>query len=205
MKKIDLLGRRFGRLTVISEAAKIKKRIRWLCLCDCGKTKIIDGSNLRNGYTRSCGCLHSEVIKAANSTHKQAKTRLYHIWMNMKARCLNPKNKSWNRYGGRGIKVCGEWLEDFERFSRWAKTNGYSEELSIDRIDVNGNYEPNNCRWATPQKQARNTRKNVFYKGRCLAEWCHELGISPTTVDRRLHRSHWPIEKALFTPVFRKF
>ena len=201
MRKLDLTGQKFGRLMVVSEALKIGNRTRWYCLCVCGNTTVVDGSNLRQGYTQSCGCFHLEITSARNGTHHQTQTRLFHIWMSMKARCQNPKNPSWKYYGGRGIKICSEWLSSFECFANWAKTHGYSDSLSIDRINVNGDYRPENCRWATNKLQARNKTDNVFYKGRCLADWCEELGISRRTVDRRIHRSHWPIEKALFTPV----
>lgn len=204
MNKLNLIGQKFGRLMVISEAPKQKRCIQWNCLCDCGAKTIVSTSNLRAGYTKSCGCLHLEIISLRNGTHHQTKTRLFHIWMGMKARCQNPNSPAWENYGGRGIRVCGEWLSNFESFAKWAKAHGYDDSLSLDRINVNGNYDPSNCRWTTARQQARNTRKNVFYKGRCLADWCNELGISNRTVDRRLHRGHWTIEKALFTPVRHK-
>lgn len=198
---LDLTGKKFGRLTVLNRVPSRSSNIKWLCVCDCGGSKEILSSNLVRGLTQSCGCLHKETIRKINLTHGASKTRLFHIWMNMKARCTNPNSRSWGNYGGRGIAICPDCLKSFSSFANWANSNGYREDLTIDRIDVNGNYEPQNCRWVSRQIQARNTRRNVFYKGKCIKEWAILLGISEKTINRRLRKFNWPIEKAIFTPV----
>lgn len=154
-KFIDLTGQRFGKLVVLERAKGNSKQINWLCKCDCGRTTVVQGSNLKNGHIRSCGCLISE----SNTKHGQWNTRLYRIYHAMKQRCYNPNSAPYPFYGGRGITVCSEWLNDFQAFYDWAMSNGYRDDLSIDRIDVDGNYEPGNCRWTIKTLQSFNRRK----------------------------------------------
>ena len=156
-KLIDLTGQTFERLTVIKRVENAKNnKAQWLCQCSCGKQKIIKSSNLIRGATSSCGCIKEE--KRLGELHN---SRLHRIWNNMKQRCLNPKNTNYVHYGKRGITVCKEWI-DFKPFYNWALSNGYKDTLSIDRINVNGNYEPLNCRWATYKEQNNNKRKDIL-------------------------------------------
>lgn len=162
MKMVPMVGIRFGRLTVISYGGKIGTNAAWICKCDCGNiTKPIYGSSLRCGRTKSCGCIHREGLIHRNTTHGKYSSKLYGVWNCMKQRCNNPKNNRFHDYGGRGITVCNEWKDDFQAFHDWAMSNGYAEGLSIDRIDVNGNYEPSNCRWVTMLEQRHNRRDSI--------------------------------------------
>ena len=189
--KKDLTGQKFGRLVVVSQEPSQKGRTMWKCQCDCGNTVVKMGKLLRNGATRSCGCYTAENRSNFNKKHSQYKTRLYHIWQHMKARCNSERNPKYKDYGGRGIKVCNEWNE-FLPFYEWAMANGYSDALSIDRIDNDGDYCPENCRWATNKEQQNNTRKNrlVSYDGKIytVAELAEKYGIERATMWARVVR-----------------
>lgn len=200
---IDITGQKFGRLRVVGFAQKTKDRqFMWKCVCDCGNEVEVRGYSLRSGNTQSCGCLQKETNLKLRQTHGMAKTRIYNIWSSMRGRCNNPLNNCYKYYGGRGIKVCEEWQE-FEPFYRWALANGYADNLTIDRINVNGNYEPSNCRWVTKKEQALNTRRNhyITHNGetKTLKEWADSLGINHTTLLERFER--WgSVEEALTIP-----
>lgn len=216
MKYIDLTGNRYGRLMVVKldhlqklPCGKIERY--YLCKCDCGNYKVIRSCSLRNGNTSSCGCYAKEMLSQRQTIHSMSKTALYKAWRNMKIRCSNPNYTDYCDYGGRGISICEEWLL-FENFKKWALENGYKEEikngkniLSLDRIDVNKGYSPDNCRWATNKTQANNKRNNVryYYNGKnlTLGEWAEITGICYGTLSTRVHRLNWSIEKALTEPV----
>lgn len=176
----DLTGQRFGRLTVIGiDEGKQTKKTYWICQCDCGKISSHRSDGLLAGTIKSCGCYKSEqdaIRVAKNHKHKQSGTRLYNIWLGMKARCYNSNDPVYANWGGRGITVCDEWKNDFACFYNWATENGYNDNLTIDRIDNDGNYTPNNCRWASPKQQARNRRSNINItignETKTLVEWC---------------------------------
>lgn len=164
-RKIDLMGKTFGRLTVIGPAANRGIHTRWLCRCDCGKEKVIQTSALRQGLVVSCGCYRDEVIRRASLKHGGAslatgkQTRLYRIWKNMKSRCGNKNVPCFHRYGGAGISICDQWAESFLEFKMWATANGYKDHLTIDRVDGTKGYSPENCRWATYSEQCENRKK----------------------------------------------
>lgn len=190
----DITGMKFGRLTAIRpEKAKSAGRYIWLCQCDCGNYTKATSSQLKRGVRVSCGC--------ARETHGMSKTRLYTIWKDIKQRCFDTSTNGYHNYGGRGITVCNEWLR-FEPFMEWALSHGYQDDLTIDRINVNGNYEPNNCRWITVKEQANNTRLTRYItcdgETHTLSEWSNITGLSRSIISKRLE-SGWKENEALHT------
>lgn len=157
-KAIDLTGQKFGRLTVLERTENKGIQVCWKCQCDCENITTTTSYHLRHGHTQSCGCLQKERTVKAHKTHGKLQTRLHGIWTGMKARCFNPNRKMYQYYGGRGIKVCDEWKDSFQAFYDWAMSNGYEDHLTIDRIDNDGNYCPENCRWVSVQTQNCNKR-----------------------------------------------
>lgn len=201
MKPLNLIGQKFGRLTVISKSSeKTSNKIKWCCLCDCGNTVVVTGQDLKSGNTKSCGCLRKEVTSKRAKKHGMKRTKLYYVWTSMKNRCTNPKVYAYSRYGGRGIRVCDEW-QTFPPFLDWAMKSGYKEGLSLDRIDNDGDYKPSNCRWATKEEQSENTSQNVFltYNGEThtIAQWCKIVGSYEARLSWR-YKQGWPVEEILF-------
>lgn len=204
--RVDMVGKTFGRLTVSGfEGISEGRNALWRCVCSCGaRGVVVRGSSLRSGKTKSCGCLNREAAAAqghASRTHGQTHTPLHRRWQGMLTRCHNPNDKRYADYGGRGITVCPEWRGSFEAFARDMGPT-YAEGMTLDRIDVDGPYSPENCRWATQKEQQNNRRNNrlLTFRGqtKTLAEWCELLGLSYGTVWHRL-KSGWPVERALTT------
>ena len=203
--KRDLTGQRYGKLTVLKYShSNHRGRAMWLCQCDCGNETVVLGNALTQGNTKTCGCSKVENATKLKYKHGYRSTRLYRIWLNMHTRCSNEQTNCYTNYGKRGIKICNEWQE-FLPFYEWAMANGYRDDLTIDRIDNNGNYCPENCRWSTRVEQSNNTRKNHFvtYNGQThtIAEWAKITGLSRSVITQRINKSKWSVEKALTTPV----
>lgn len=185
-RHLDLYGQRFGKLVAIEMIGKNEKgRTQWRCRCDCGKERVVLTYNLTTGKTKSCGCA------AITHMHGESETRLYCIWRGMKRRCNNPNSKDYPLYGGNRIAVCKEW-EQFIPFRDWAIANGYADNLSIDRIDSKGNYEPSNCRWADNITQSNNRCTNIFVEidgeTHTLVEWARISGVHKKTLQARYHK-----------------
>ena len=209
---IDLTGERFGRLVVIERAENRRGKTRWLCKCDCGKIKVIEGDTLKRGTTKSCGCLLSESTRNRMKKYDRPTHRLCVIICAVISRCYDNNNPAYQYYGGRGIQVCEEWMNNKSAFYEWAYENGYDEnaptgKCTLDRIDVNGNYEPSNCRFVSMREQTRNTRRNIVltYNGetKVLEDWAMAAGIHPATLSARLKRG-WSVEDAITTPPVQK-
>lgn len=196
---------RFGRLVIIKEAPRYSRYVRMFeCLCDCGKTTVVALNSLASGSTTSCGCYAKEVTTSVSTKHGLSTHKLYNKLYSIRHRCYSPNDPYYSIYGGRGIKVCDEWINDFKVFYDWAMSSGYKEGLTIDRIDVNGDYKPSNCRWVTLEVQNNNKRNNRYIsidgETKTMTQWSKIHGISPVVVSYRLAKK-WPIKKALTTPV----
>lgn len=205
---IDLTGKKFGRLTVLKRDDNQKgKDATWVCKCDCGNLTKVTSGHLKDGHTKSCGCLSKERMSEITKTHGMTNTRIYRIYHKMHLRCYSKVNPAYPSYGGRGITICPEWLGEhgLENFAKWSFENGYSDNLSIDRIDNNKGYSPENCRWATAKEQANNTRSTVFltYKGETkpVSEWSKITGIPQDRLSQR-KRSGWTDEECIETPLW---
>jgi|SRR5690625_188574 len=203
-------GDRYGRFVILFEVEQRNKQRRFMCLCDCGTEKEIALVLLRNGQTKSCGCFKRDHLISMITKHGRSprgkRNKLQAVWVSMKQRCLNDKNDAYKYYGGRGITIHTGWLE-FENFESWAVKSGYEEGLSIERIDVNGNYDPFNCTWIPRSEQSNNTRRSTSYefngKKQSLKDWSLELGINYSTLTGRLRRG-WTVERAFTQSVDKK-
>lgn len=201
MRYNDLTGERFGRLTVISKSDDYVcpggyRCVMWKCLCDCGNEVVVRGKSLSGGVTKSCGCLRNEMIHETNKKHGGCGTRLYAIWDSMRQRCNNKNNHAYENYGGRGISICGAW-DDFSAFESWAYESGYNDsakrgECTLDRIDVDGNYCPANCRWTDMSGQSSNRRNTPYVElngdRHTLTEWAEITGIKYQTLWKRYRK-----------------
>lgn len=203
-RKNDLTGMKFNRLKAIKPIGIRNGEIVWRFECDCKNTIDVIGSRVKNGYIKSCGCLATDVNRTMRITHGYSKTKLYVVWQSMKRRCLDEKYPKYKDYGSRGITVCDEWLE-FENFKKWSDDSGYKEGLTIDRIDNDKGYFPDNCQWITNEEQQLNKRNNRIItfngKSQTISEWARELNINEQTLRNRLQKENVDIEKALTTPV----
>jgi hypothetical protein len=209
MKMIDMTGQRFGRFTVIKYAGRNKQgKALWSCKCDCGVEKIVGGTQLRNGTTKSCGCYNRERSaqqigefsrSIRNYKMGYGTSRLANTWRHMIHRCENVRDKSYPNYGGRGIRVCDEW-HDFFKFQEWALENGYDANLTIDRIDNDKGYNPDNCRWSTKKQQSENRRNVIWidYHGNryTATEWARLMGGNKNLILKRLSKG-WNLIDAI--------
>ena len=193
-KRIEMAGRKFGRLTVLERTADYvlpsgQRQLMWKCVCDCGNTVTVSGHALRKGNTQSCGCYKMDVLMERNIKYEHQNRRLYDIWQGMVYRCTSPKSTHFERYGGRGISVCQQWM-DFDAFAEWALAHGYADDLTIDRIDNDAGYSPNNCRWVNRKEQANNRSDCQFINHdgdrQTIAQLADAHGLSYSTLYRRL-------------------
>lgn len=210
MRKLanDLTGKKFGKLKVIGVHDTGSRKTYYVCQCDCGNVKVVRADSLISGATKSCGCTKKEQDKTnltANHRHKMSGTRIYETWQDMKRRCYNKQNARYDRYGGRGITVCQEWLNNFQSFYDWAINNGYSDNLTIDRIDNDGNYEPSNCRWSTVKEQCNNRSSNINITigntTKSLMSWCEIFNVDYKKVHARYQRNGYESIDRLFNDI----
>ena len=192
----DHIGKKYGRLLVLSGFFKNGKAY-FNCVCDCGAHRTVARCDVMAGKTLSCGCYSKDLGHTLHRTHGGTNERLYTTWCGMKRRCYNINDAEYHNYGGRGIHVCDEWLHDYGSFRTWALSHGYGEGLSIDRIDVNSGYRPDNCRWITMREQPGTRRNTIMYNGVPAVRIARENGISKGLMLSRIRRLGWPVEEAI--------
>lgn len=196
-------GSKFGNLTILRELPTVHGRSRSLCQCSCGAKVEVNNYDLRSGNTRSCGCLQRTRTSESNRTHGGSRTRLYHIWTNMKERCYWSANPAYKNYGARGIQMCPEWKDDFKSFHDWAVSNGYGKSLTIERRNVDLGYSPDNCCWIPRVNQAKNRTMNRYVtidgETMCLAEAARLYGVRPVVAQERVRTLGWDTLKAVTT------
>lgn len=206
--KKDMIGKRFGRLTVLEEIDQKNSRglTCYVCKCDCGNIVNVCGRDMTREHTLSCGCLHKKIMQKRFLKHGGHGTRLYSIWRGMSTRCNIKNTDYYKHYGGKGVKICDEW-KDFSVFRDWALANGYADNLTLDRIDFNGNYCPENCRWLTIKEQSNNRSSNhcITYKGmtKTISQWAEYFGLSYSAMSARVYNG-WSMERIEYTPPRRK-
>lgn len=198
---IDITGNKYNMLTVLELRRNANGVNMWLCKCDCGNETFVRASNLKSGAVKSCGCLRKPKPK-----HGMSNSKLYRVWNGMKNRCYCKTVKSYKDYGARGIDVCDEWRNSPEAFISWALKNGYSDGMTIERIDNEKGYSPDNCKWISKGEQTKNRRNCRLYtyngKTQVLSEWCKELNVDYKMTHNRINKLHWTFEKAIETPCF---
>lgn len=186
---VDLTGKKFGRLSVIKRKGS-NLPVKWVCKCECGKTTVVDASHLKDGHTRSCGCLMKEIVSKTHSTHGMSKSPEYSVWNSMKDRCYNANNIEFDSYGGRGVEVCDRWRYSFENF--YNDMGNKPRRKSLDRIDSNGDYSPDNCKWSNYIEQNNNKRNNILVSNNgitlTLGQWAREKGINYGTLKWRYYQ-----------------
>lgn len=205
-RAVDLTGHQFGRLQVIGLSHSHRKHRYWHCLCSCGAQRVVRGLSLTSGRSRSCGCLMQDIqrerLRKRETTHGRSGTREYVAWCNMKTRCYNPRSTRFDLYGGRGIAVCEAWRNSFEQF--YADMGPSSAGMSLDRIDPDGDYSPENCRWADQKTQSNNVRRNHRFTvqgvERTLGEWAEHRGVTYELLRGRILRYGWHPVIAILTP-----
>lgn len=209
MKLIDLTGKQFGALTVLCRAPNQitpsgQNRTCWVCKCKCGKEIVVQANNLRTGHTKSCGCMFAQHNFRHGDCVNGKISRLYNIWAGMKARCYSKQNPRYKYYGARGITVCDEWKDNFPAFRDWSNEHGYADDLTIDRVNNDGIYSPDNCRWVNQKIQSNNSRMNVIieYEGEfhTLSEWAELVGLPYKSLWYRINAG-WDISDALMSPL----
>lgn len=215
--KVDLTGKKFGRLSVLHFHGVIGRRRLWACRCVCKKYTVVEAGRLKSGRAKSCGCLAQEMsavrLRIHGETTHNTQTAEYRCWRLVKARCYGIRNNMYKNYGARGVVMCDRWKsgeDEFDGYQCFLLDMGRKPSLkhSIDRIDVNGNYEPGNCRWATPMEQGANMRRNVYLEFAGLrlhlAEWGRRTGIKSGVISIRMNQLKWSVEEALTTPLYGK-
>ena len=199
-KRLDLIGKRFGKLIVVSYFGKKGRYINWNTKCDCGGEKVVSRGHLRSGRTKSCGCINKLMMTKRMTIHGNYYTPSYRIWKSMISRCTYPTNISYKNYGGRGITVCNRWMDSFKNF--YHDMGDVPRNMTLERVDNNKNYNPDNCKWATDKEQANNRRSNniLSYNGRSMniSQWAIVLNIKRKTLSWRIHNG-WSIQRAFAT------
>ena len=191
----DFIGQKFNRLTIIGyDGVNNDHKMLAKCKCDCGNIHIATLRDIKNGHVKSCGCLQKEIARNRFLIDNRTDERLYTIYTNMKARCYNVDSPNYKNYGGRGIIICKEWLNDYTLFKTWSLNNGYNDDLTIDRINVNGNYEPSNCRWVDIKTQCNNKRNTIYitYNGQThtITEWADIYHVNRKKIAYRYYKGY---------------